>query len=175
MQQVSYGLMPQMPHMKGFRSYANPQLGPQQMNLLSQLLSGVSSGQGGGGIQGGLQYLNRLAGGSKEGFEELEAPYQSAFQGALGQIGSRFAGTGALGSSAFQNATSGAAKGLAETLGAQRMGIQQNALQSLLGLSQSLLGQRPYETGYVQKPRHWLAEVSDLIGKVAPSLITAFA
>lgn len=120
---------------------------PQQQKLFRQLLGGINQG---GGIGAGLGRLNRLASGSQEGFEELEAPAYADFQKQLGQIGTRFAGLGAQGSSAFQNATSGAASDLTQKLQAARMGIQNNALQSLLGQSNELLGQKPFTTLYSQ-------------------------
>ena len=127
----------------GYKLRQTPQFTPQQMQLFQQLLGGV---EGGGGLEGGLGYLSQLAGGEEGAFQQAEAPAYSAFQKGLGQIGSRFSQLGARDSSAFQQAVSGSAAGLGEQLGAQRQGLQQSAIDRLLGLSQSLLGQRPYET-----------------------------
>lgn len=115
---------------------------PEQHKLFQSMISKLT---GGGGVEGGIDFLSKLAGGDEEAFGQMEKPAYSAFQGLLGQIGSRFAGSGALGSSAFQNATSGAAANLAENLQSKRLGIQQGAIERLLGLSQNVLGQRPYE------------------------------
>jgi hypothetical protein len=45
-----------------------------------------------------------------------------------------------------------ASSDFAQQLQANRQGLQQNAIKDLLGLSNQLLGQRPYETSLVQKP-----------------------
>jgi hypothetical protein len=131
----------------GIQTQQVPNFSPQQMKLFRKLLGNINNG---GGLEAGLGRLGRLAAGSQEGFEELEKPAYADFQKQLGQIGTRFSGLGAQGSSAFQNATSGAATDLTERLQAARMGIQNNALQALLGQSNQLLGQRPFNTVYQQ-------------------------
>lgn len=149
----------------GYRLKQTPNFTPDQMRLFQKLLGGVQ-----GGLGGGLDYLGKLAGGDEEAFRDMEKPAYSAFQGQLGQIGSRFGGVGALGSSAFQNATSGAAKDFAEDLGARRHGIQQNALDKLLGLSERLLGQRPFEQ-FQQKERTGFdkfGDIASIISKFLP-------
>ena len=145
-----------------------PNFSPKQMKLFRQLLGGVNQG---GGLQSGLGRLNRLAGGSQEEMAAQEAPAYADFQKSLGQIGSRFAGFGAQGSSAFQNATSGAAQSLAENLQQQRMGIQDSALERLLGLSSNLLGQRPYDTLYDKQDEgfDWGGLLGALGGGIASS------
>lgn len=140
-----------------------PNFTPEMMTLFNKLLGGTS-----GGIEGGLGNLSKLASGDEEAFGRVEAPAYSALQGALGQIGSRFAGAGAIGSSAFQNATSGAAQSLAENLGSQRQGLQQGALDRLLGLSSSLLGQRPYENLVQEDPQGF--DWGGLLGMLGGSL-----
>jgi len=134
-------------NISGYRKI--PNFTPEQMNLFKMLLGGTGQGLGGGG----LDYLSRLASGDESAFAESEAPAYSAYEKALGQLGSRFAGLGAMDSSAFQNATSGAASTLAENLAANRSNLQQSAIDKLLGLSQSLLGQQPYS--YERKPSGW--------------------
>jgi len=124
----------------GYKLKNVPNYTPEQMQIFSQLLGGLQ----GGGLEKGLQQQQGLAGGDEEAFGQLEKPAYSAFQKTLGQIGTRFGGLGAMGSSAFQNATSGAAQSLAENLGSQRMGIQNNALDRLMGLSDKLLGAEPF-------------------------------
>ncbi len=157
-------------NISGYNLKQTPNFTPQMKQLFDKLLGGV---QGGGGLQGGLDYLSKLASGNEEAFAQMEKPAYSAFQGLLGNIGSRFAGAGALGSSAFQNATSGAAQSFAENLGAQRHGIQQNALDKLLGLSERLLGQRPHEN-IMQPQRGFLdnaGDIASILAKLAPFLI----
>lgn len=160
------GLSAPRANISGYKTRNVPNYTPQQMQLFSQLLGGTQ----GEGLSKGLQSLQGLAGGDEEAFGQLEAPAYSAFQKTLGQLGSRFSGLGAIDSSAFQNATSGAARELSENLGSQRMGIQQNALDRLLGLSNTLLGQKPFET-FLQKKsgfgdilKHALPGILSLLG-----------
>lgn len=144
------GSTPPKANISGYNTRNVPNFTPQQMQLFQQLLGGVS-----GGLGGGLDFLSRLAGGDESAFSESEAPAYSAYEKALGQLGTRFAGLGAMGSSAFQNATSGAAGTLAENLAANRTNLQQSAIEKLLGLSSNLLGQRPYDTFLEKKPDFW--------------------
>src|SRR5208282_4744579 len=78
----------------------------------------------------------------------------------------------ALDSSAFQNATSGAAGELAQNIGANRMNVQQSAIDKLLGLSQNFLGQRPYDTSVEQKSGGF--DWGSLLGGLAGTAGTAF-
>lgn len=137
-------------NISGYKLRQTPNFSPQQMQLFQQLLGGL---MGGGGLGGGLDFLSKLAGGDEEAFAKAEAPAYSAFNKAIGQLGSRFSGfgSGALDSSAFQQATSGAAGDLAQNLQAQRLGMQNDAISRLLGLSQNLLSQRPYENFLEEK------------------------
>lgn len=151
----------------GYKVRNAPNFTPEQMNLFSQLLGGAQQG-----IGQGLGSLSNLASGSEEGFDQLEAPSYSAFDKLLGQIGTRFAGMGAIGSSAFQNATSGAAQSLAENLGSQRMGLQQDAVDRLLSLANQLLGQRPYDTFLEKKGPSRSAQFGNILGKALPSLLS---
>jgi hypothetical protein len=65
-------------------------------------------------------------------------------------------GTGARKSSGFGLASSSAAQEFAEKLQGQRMGLQQQAIRDLLGMSNSLLGQQPYEQFLVPpKKKGW--------------------
>lgn len=157
-------------NISGFKTKNVANFTPQQMQLFSQLLGGT---QGSPGLSQGLSRLSNLAGGSEEGFDQLEAPAYSAFNKLLGNIGSRFANVGALDSSAFQNATSGAAADLSEKLGSQRMGIQQDALDRLMGLSERLLGQRPYDTFLQPQRTGWdtAGDITSMISKILPFLL----
>jgi hypothetical protein len=160
-------------NISGYKQRTMPNFTPEQMNLFSQLLGGAQKGLGGGtggGGAGGLDYLSQLAAGDEGAFEQTEAPAYSAFDKLLGQMGSRFANVGALDSSAFQNATSGAAGEFAKDIGAQRMGIQQGAIERLLGLSQNLLGQRPYETFQEKKRTGWdnAGDFASILSKFLP-------
>jgi len=150
----------------GYRQRKVANFTPEQMQLFQKLLGGLN---GGGGLEGGVDYLSKLAGGDEESFQQMEKPAYSAFQSQLGNIGSRFAGAGAVGSSAFQNATSGAAQSFAENLGAKRHGVQQDAIERLLGLSNNLLGQKPYDT-FLEKKTGW----GDILQKLLPGILSLF-
>lgn len=135
-------------NISGYKVRQTPNFSPEQMQLFQQLLGGL---MGGGGLGGGLDFLSKLAGGDEEAFAQAEAPAYSAFQKSLGQLGSRFAGLGAMDSSGFQQATAGAAGDFAQNIQAQRLGMQNDAISRLLGLSQNLLGQKPYDTFLEEK------------------------
>lgn len=139
-----------------------PNFSPEQMQLFQSLL-----GRSQKGTQGGVDFLSQLASGDEGAFAQDEAPAYSAFNKALGNIGSRFAGAGALGSSAFQNATSGAAANLAENLQSKRSGLRQSAIDQLLGLSSSLLSQRPHENILEQEDEGF--DWGGLLGGIAGS------
>lgn len=124
----------------GHKLKSIPNFTPQQMQLFQSLLGGVS-----GGANKGLGFLSQLAGGEEGAFEQQEAPAYAAFNKTLGQLGSRFSQFGAQDSSAFQNAVSGAGKDLAMDLQGQRSQTQMDAISKLLGFSNNLLGQKPYE------------------------------
>lgn len=133
---------------KGYQRGQLQQFTPEQMNLFQHLFSHV----------GPESYLSRLAGGDEGAFEQMEAPAHRQFQGQLGQLASRFSGMGMGGrrSSGFQNATTSAASNFAQNLQSQRMGLQSNALQQLMQMSQMLLGQRPEEQFLTEKPQNFM-------------------
>jgi hypothetical protein len=99
-------------------------------------------------------YLSRLAGGDQSMFDELEAPAWQQFQQAQGQLASRFSGQGMGGrsGSAFQNAGGQLANDFAMNLQSQRMGMRNQALKELMGYSDALLNQKPYEKAMYDKP-----------------------
>lgn len=134
----------------GYNVASLNRLSPQQMQLFQELLGGSLPG-----VQGGLGNLSRLASGDESQFSALEAPAMRQFAGLQGNIASRFsgAGVGARRSSGFQNTLGGAAADFAERLQSQRMGLQQNAIAQLLGLSRDLLGTQTHENFLVPKKR----------------------
>ena len=152
----------------GHKLKSVPNFTPQQMHLFQSLLGGV-----GGGANQGLGYLSRLASGEEGAFEQQEAPAYSAFNKTLGQIGSRFSQYGAQDSSAFQNALSGAGSQLAQNLQGNRSQIQQDAINRLLGFSQSLLAQNPYENILQQNPQKRGFDFGGILGSVLPSIVSA--
>ncbi len=130
---------------KGYRKGQLQQFTPEQMELFQQMFSQVDP----------ESFLSKLAGGSQQGFEQMEAPAIRQFQELSGQNASRFSGMGmgARGGSGFQNVQNQATSDFAMNLQANRMNLQRQAIQDLMGLSSNLLGQRPQENFLVQKPQ----------------------
>jgi hypothetical protein len=136
-------------------------LDPQQQELFSLLFGGLK-----GGLGGGLEHLSKLASGDQSYFGQLEAPALRQFGALQGNLASRFSGmgTGARRSSGFGNATSSAGQQLSESLQSQRMGLQQNAISQLLGLSGSLLGRQNFENVMVPKQQSGLQQLLASLG-----------
>lgn len=128
---------------KGYAAGKLQQFSPEQMGLFKQLF-GYTSPEG---------QLAKQAGGDLSGFAPQEALAQRQFQEFQGQNASRFSGLG-MGSrrgSGFQNSQTQGAQDFALQLASQRQGLQRQALMDLMGISQSLLGQRPQEQFLVKK------------------------
>lgn len=157
----------------GYTTGRLQQFTPEQMQMFQQMISGLQPG-----LEGGLEHLSSLAsGGTPEMWEQLEAPAMRQFQGLQGQMASRFSGmgTGARRSSGFGNAMSSASSELAEKLQSNRMGLQNNAIQQLMQMSQDLLGQRPHEQFLTKKkPKFWEALLGAL-SENAGAIPQAFA
>jgi hypothetical protein len=117
---------------------------PEQMQLFQQMFGQV----------GPQSYLGKLAGGDQSQFEQLEAPALKQFNQLQGGLASRFSGmgSGARRSSGFQNTANQASMDFASQLQSQRMGLQRQAMQDLMGMSQHLLGQSPYELTPEKRP-----------------------
>ena len=114
---------------KGYQQGQLQQFTPDQMQLFQQMF----------GQLGPESFLGKLA---LRQFSELQGGLASRFSGM---------GSGARRSSGFQNTMSSAAGNFAEQLQSQRMGLQQQAIRDLMGMSGQLLGQRPYEQMLVEK------------------------
>lgn len=136
---------------KGYQRGQLQQFTPEQQQLFQRLFSQVSPDS----------FLSRLSQGDEGTFGQLEAPAFRQFGQLQGNIASRFSGmgSGARRSSGFQNAMSGAATDLAERLQSQRMGLQQQAIRDLMGMSQQLLSQRPYDQFLTEKPDSFLKQL----------------
>lgn len=150
-------------HGTGYRGISVPNKTPQQMDLFNFLTGGASQGL----RSGGMDFLSGLAGGDPSQFAQMEAPALRQFGQLQGNIGSRFSGigSGAQRSSGFQNTMSGAAGDLAERLQGNRINLQQNAVNQLLGLSQSLLGQDLNENMLIpKKTPFWQDLLLGLVG-----------
>jgi len=138
---MSFGTGNKIP--RGYQSGQLQQFTPEQMNLFSSMFGHVAPSS----------YLNRLASGDQALFEEMEAPAQRQFQGQIGNLASRFSGMGTGGrhSSGFQNIATQAASDFTQDLASKRQGLQRQAIMDLMGLSESLLNQRPYDRFMVEK------------------------
>jgi len=128
---------------KGYQTGQIQQFTPEQMQLFQQMFGQV----------GPESFLGKLAGGDQSQFAEIEAPALQQFAGMQGNLASRFSGMGmgARRSSGFQNTMNQATSDFAQQLQSQRMGLQRQALQDLMGMSNQLLGQRPYEQFLTEK------------------------
>lgn len=154
----------------GYKKGAIQQFTPQQMELFSQLFSQT----------GPESYLSRLAGGDEDIFNQIEAPAMRQFSGFQGNIASRFSGEGggrgpmsSRRSSGFQNTMNQASSDFSQNLASRRQELQRQALMDLMGISSSLLSERPYEQFLIkkeQKQPFWkklLGIVSPLGGDIA--------
>ena len=158
-------MQPQYGKPKGYNISQTANFTPEQMQLFSSLLSSSKNG-----AEGGMDFLTKLSQGDEGMFQQLEAPAYSSLEKSLGNISSRFSQVGAQDSSAFQNALAGQAGSLAENLGSQRIGLQNQSVNQLLNQSQLLLGQRPFDTQLQKKDSmDWGAIIGKLLGE-APEL-----
>lgn len=145
---------------KGYKSGALQQFTPEQMQLFSQMFSHL----------GPDSYLSRLASGDQGLYDEMEAPALKQFSSLQGGLASRFSGMGgqgalsSRGSSGFQNTMNQAGMDFASQLQSNRQGLQRQAIQDLMGLSNQLLGQRPWERTLTQKPQNESSGWGGLIG-----------
>jgi hypothetical protein len=108
-----------------------------QQNLFKQLFQNV----------GPDSYLGKLAQGDQSTFDQMEAPALRQFSELQGNLASRFSnmGIGARRSSGFQNASGQMASNFAQDLASRRQELQRQAINDLMGLSNQLLSQRPYD------------------------------
>jgi len=150
----------------GYKQISMPTKSNDQMELFRTLLGGAQGGLGGGGLS---QLSNLASGGDEAMWSQLEAPAMRQFGQLQGDIASRFSGmgSGARRSSGFQNSMNSAAVDLSERLQSQRMGLQQSAIQQLLGLSQSLLGTDLQENMFMPKKKPFWQE---LLGGMSPGI-----
>ena len=141
---------------KGYEHGQIGQFTPEQQQLFQHMFSQV----------GPQSFLGKLAGGDQSQFEQLEAPALRQFGALQGNIASRFSGigSGARRSSGFQNELGGQASEFAQQLQSNRLGLQNQAIQEMMGLSNSLLGQRPYEQFLTQKKQPWWKEFLGSLG-----------
>lgn len=148
----------------GLQNISLPRLSPEQQQLFSQVMGSAQPG-----ITSGVGQLSQLAAGNQDKFSALEAPALRQFQDLAGGLGARFSGlgTGAQRSSGFQHALGGAASDLAERLQGQRLGLQNQAIQQLMGLYGSLMGTDQFENILAPKKKPWWQELLAGLGGVA--------
>lgn len=116
---------------------------PEMMDLFSQMFSHL----------GPDSFLSKLASGDQSMFDEIEAPAKRQFNQLQGAIGSKFGGMG-MGnqrSSGFQNTITQAGSDFAQDLQSKRQELRQQALRDLMGMSNMLLKQEPYDQYTTEK------------------------
>ncbi len=94
-------------------------------------------------------YLSRMAAGDTSEFAQMEKPALQQFNALQGNIASRFSGMGmgSRNSSGFQNQMAASSQDFAGQLQANRANMRRQAIMDLMGLSNQILSQKPYETG----------------------------
>jgi hypothetical protein len=124
---------------------------PEQMQLFQQMFSHV----------GPQSYTGRLAGGDESLFQEMEAPAMRQFGALQGNLASRFSGMGmgARRGSGFQNTMNQASSDFAQDLQSRRQELQRQAIQDLMGMGSSLLGQRSFENVLTPKKKPFWQEI----------------
>lgn len=152
----------------GYKKFSLQNFTPEQQQLFSQLFD----------LVGPESYTSRLAKGDEGLFNEMEAPALRQFNELQGGLSSRFSGMGmgARNSSGFQNTSNAAASNFAQELQANRQSLTRQAIMDLMGMSNTLLGQKPQEQGLVQKPKSFLHEFGvGMAPEVAKGAISAFS
>lgn len=132
---------------------------PEQMQLYNQMFTHVGPGSD----------LSRMASGDPRYYQDFTNQAMRDFSSTMGGMASRFSGMGSGGrhSSGFQLAGSQEASSLAEKLAMQRNQMQMNAMQQLMSMSNTLLGQQPYEQ-FAVKPQEQTPMWQKVLGGVAP-------
>lgn len=141
---------------KGYQKGQLTQFTPEQMQLFGTMFPHLMP-------EG---FLSRLASGDQSAFEEMEAPALRQFGALQGNMASRFSGmgTGARRSSGFQNTMNQATSDFAQSLQSQRVGLRNQALRDLMGMSESLLNQRPTEKFLTEKPLSFIQQLMLSLG-----------
>lgn len=124
---------------------------PEQMELFKSLFSHLSP----------ESQTAKLASGDQSVFSQIEAPAMRQFQQLLGQNASRFSGLGmgARRGSGFANLQNQSTSDFAQDLSSRRQMLQRQALMDLMGLSNQLLSQRPYENVLTPKKSSFLDQL----------------
>lgn len=154
---------------KGYRKGRMQNFTPEQMQLFQDSFQHL----------GPDSYLSRLAGGDEDIMNEIEAPAMRQFNEMQGGLASRFSGMGSGGrrSSGFQNSATAATSNFAQDLQSRRQQLRQQAIKDLMGMSNELLGQRPYDNFMVekqQKQNPW-ADIGGRFASAIPGAVAGFA
>ncbi len=130
---------------EGYEDYKLNNYTPEQQQLHEQGFSQVAPNS----------YLSRLAAGDESEFAKMEKPALQQFNSIQGNIASRFSGMGmgSRNSSGFQNSMNSAAQDFAGQLQSKRAEMRRQAIMDLMGLSNQILNQKPYEKGLAQEPQ----------------------
>lgn len=148
----------------GYQEIQTPTKNAAQMDIFNQYNAGSKEGRA-----AALKGLSGIASGDESTFQQLEAPAHRQFGQLQGQIASRFSGMGSGGrrSSGHQNAQSGAATDFAERLQGQRLGLQQNAWEQLLGMGSHLFDSNLFESSLIPKKKSGWEKFGDILGNVS--------
>jgi hypothetical protein len=156
---------------EGHEQFRQQQFTPEQMRLFQQSFGHVSP----------QSFTGRLAGGDQSAFGEVEAPALRQFNELQGGLASRFSGMGGQGalssrnSSGFQNAANQQSSNFAQQLQSNRQGLQRQALQDLMGMSNDLLGQKPFNVGMVEKQQDQGFDWGGALGALGGGALGFFA
>jgi hypothetical protein len=133
---------------------------PEQMQLFQNMFSQVQPDS----------YLSRLAGGDQDLLNAQNGADMREFNAIQGNVASRFSGMGhgARSSSGFQNTMNQASSDFASDLQSRRQMLQRQALMDLMGISDNLLNQSPYED-FIYEPQKKRRSIgSRLMGGLLP-------
>lgn len=129
-------------------------------------------------------FINKVAQGDEETFNQLEAPGKRQFTATQGNIASRFSGGGggqgamsSRRSSGHQNFQNAAASDFAEKMQSNRVSMQMQAIKDMSQMSNDLLRQEPYST-VEDAPSAWetfLGSLGQGLGKEVGGLPAKFA
>lgn len=159
-----------LPKIKGFNTAQMPNMPPEMMQLLMQLLG--PSGEGAGES---IDWLRQLIGGDESGYEDAA---HRAFDKRVGQIASRDSHLGARNSSGYRNSIANAGAEMSENMADKRTNLIMQAIQMLMGNSQKLLQQQPFQNFAVPKPQKnqgtdWGSVIGG-VGEAVPALANIF-
>lgn len=151
----------------GYKQGYMQQYSPEQMDLFQQQFGHV----------GQDSFLNKLASGDEATFAQMEAPAWRDFAQQQGQLASRFSGMGMGGqkSSGFRNTMGQLGSDFAQQLQANRVNYRRQALQDLMGFSNQILGQRPYEQFMVEKGPSNFEKFMNYATPIASSAVGGYA